>query len=68
MQVQVKQGNLFVEVRIIAGTTTIDLGLLDDKECDEVIAALLDGALKLRECVEKCRPASSLRLEKFDHE
>lgn len=66
MQVQVKRGNLFVEVKIISGTTTIDLGLLDDKECNEVIAALLDGALKLRECVEKMPP--SIKLERFDNE
>lgn len=64
VRIQVKQTTAFIDVKIIAGTATIDLGLLDDKECDVVITALLDGALKLRELRRLMQP--SPKLEKFD--
>ncbi len=57
MEVKIRHTSSFAQATIIEGQTTIDLGLLNDSERDELAGTLLDAVYELgprynSDCVE----------------
>lgn len=44
MNIEARRVNLYLQVKIIEGNTTIDLGLLNEKECEPLACELIEAA------------------------
>jgi hypothetical protein len=47
MEIKIKHTSSFAQATIVDGQTTIDLGLMNDNERDELAGTLLDAAYEL---------------------
>ena len=47
MEIKIRHTSSFAQAQLVEGQTTIDLGLLNDSERDELAGTLLDAAYEL---------------------